>query len=167
MIQKTGNMAATLTIYGRAHKDFAWVEEELRKQICQLGLTERVFLPGKETDMERRYEEADAFLLSSDYEGCPNALMEAMAAGLPCVSTDCPTGPSMLIQNNRNGLLVPVGDVESMAYAMEYLSVHPQEAEQLGRAAKQSMTKWGTPQEQAGQLLENLRRVCFGSKMQI
>lgn len=167
MIQKTGNMAATLTIYGRAHKDFAWVEEELRKQICQLGLTERVFLPGKERDMERRYEEADAFLLSSDYEGCPNALMEAMAAGLPCVSTDCPTGPSMLIQNNRNGLLVPVGDVESMAYAMEYLSVHPQEAEQLGRAAKQSMTKWGTPQEQAGQLLENLRRVCFGSKMQI
>lgn len=160
MIQRTGNDSATLTIYGRVRKDFVWVEEELKRQIEELGLKNRVSLAGWAEDIEERYKEADVFVFSSDYEGCPNALMEAMAAGLPCISTDCPTGPSMLIESGKNGLLVPVGDAEAMSRAMEYLIDHPKEADRLGREAKQRMREWGTAREQAESLMENLRKIC-------
>ncbi len=160
MIQRTGNDLSTLTIYGRVRKDFVWVEEELKRQIEELGLKNRVSLAGWAEDIEERYKEADVFVFSSDYEGCPNALMEAMAAGLPCISTDCPTGPSMLIESGKNGLLVPVGDAEAMSQAMEYLIDHPKEADRLGREAKQRMREWGTAREQAESLMENLRKIC-------
>lgn len=159
MIRKTGNQSVTLTIYGRSRKNYRQTEEELREMISRLQLEGRVVLAGRVQDIEKKYEEADAFVFSSNYEGCPNVLMEAMAAGLPCISTDCPTGPSLLIENGKNGLLVPVGDVEMMARDMEYLIDHPWEAEQLGRAAKQRMLEWGTSQEHAEQLLENLRKI--------
>ena len=55
------------------------------------------------------------FLITSDMEGMPNALMEAMAVGLPCVSTDCETGPADLIEDGINGYLVPVNDHELLA----------------------------------------------------
>ncbi len=165
MIRRTGNVLATLTIYGRAHSDFLWQEKELRAQVEEPGLKDRVFLQGWVKDIEKRYEEADAFVLSSDYEGCPNALMEAMAAGLPCISTDCPTGPSMLIESGKNGLLVPVGNAEALSRAMQYLIENPLEADRLGKAARQRMRGWGTAQEQAGQLLENLYRICGEKKL--
>ncbi len=161
MIRRTGNVVAALTIYGRPHSDFLWQEKELRAQVEELGLKDRVFLQDWVKDIEKRYEEADAFVLSSDYEGCPNALMEAMAAGLPCISTDCLTGPSMLIESGKDGLLVPVGDAETLSYAMQYLIEHPQEANRLGDAARQRMREWGTAREHAEQLRENLRRMCL------
>ena len=160
MIRRTGNTSATLTIYGRARNSYRRTEEELKVLIRQFHMEERIFLPGWVKDIEKKYEEADAFVLSSDYEGCPNALMEAMAAGMPCISTDCPTGPSALITHGENGLLVPVGDVEALSQAMEYLIRQPQEANRLGREARQRMQKWGTAREQAMRLLENLHRIC-------
>ncbi len=160
MIRKTGNTSATLTIYGTSQKNYRWAEDELRELVEQLGLQDRVFLPGRAQDIGAKYAEADAFVFGSDYEGMPNALMEAMAEGLPCISTDCPTGPSVLIESGKNGLLVPMGDVEAMACAMQYLIENPQEANRLGRAARQTMKEWGTPRELAEQLFENLRRLC-------
>lgn len=160
MIRRTGNASATLTIYGQSRKNYQQTEEELKELVCQLRLEDRIFFPGRTREIEKRYEEADAFVFGSDHEGFPNALMEAMAAGLPCISTDCPTGPSELITSGENGLLVPVGNVETMSCAMEYLVAHPQKAGQLGEAARQKMKKWGTAQEQAERLLENLHRIC-------
>ena len=62
----------------------------------------------------------DRFVLSSDFEGMPNALMEAMALGVPCISTDCKGGGArFLIKNGTNGLLTPIGDVEALQTAME------------------------------------------------
>ena len=58
----------------------------------------------------KEYGKYDLYLLTSDYEGMPNSLMEAMGAGLPCIATDCPTGPSELIEDGKSGFLVPVGD---------------------------------------------------------
>ena len=66
----------------------------------------------------------------------PNALMEAMALGLPCISTDCPCGgPRYLIQNGVNGLLVPVGDVDKLAEAMRTILSNANAAENIGREA--------------------------------
>lgn len=160
LLNRTGNKLATLTIYGCSHNDFRWYEDDLRFKIRTYGLDNRVFLPGRVIDIEDQYENADAFVFSSDYEGCPNALMEAMAAGLPCISTDCSTGPSSLIDNGINGLLVPVSDVDLMSFAMESFIENPEYANRLGIAAKEKMKSWKSPYDQACLLLKNLYRIC-------
>lgn len=160
MIKKTGNNTATLTIYGKSKTSNFKTEEKLKMLIQKYHLEERVFLPGRVKDIEDRFAQADAFVFSSDYEGLPYALMEAMGSGLPCISTDCPTGPSDLIKSGENGLLVPVGDVNAMSLAMELLIREPQKAEQMGRQARRTMQEWGTDEELAKQLLDQLKRVC-------
>ena len=73
---------------------------------------------------------------SSDVEGMPNAMLEAMALGLPVVATDCPPGgPRMVITDGENGLLVPVGDENALAAAINRLIEDPQLADRLGRNA--------------------------------
>ncbi len=160
MLKRLGNDKATLTIYGKEKEDIPGTEEVLRGLIRKYHLEERVFLPGWVKDIEARYAQADAFAFGSDYEGLPNALMEAMASGLPCISTDCSTGPSALINSWENGILVPVGDVEGMSHAMQYLIENPQQANRMGRAARQRMREWGSPEEIASQLLNQLRDIC-------
>ncbi len=158
MLSCTRDQDATLTIYGRAQQQDEGLEQELKTMILKYRLEKRIFLPGRVSDIEQKYEEADVFVFGSDYEGCPNALMEAMAAGLPCVSTDCPTGPSDLITAGTNGLLVPVGDTQAMAQAMQYLLEHPREAGRMGMEARQRMKAWGSPEEIAGRLLSECRK---------
>lgn len=160
MIERTGDQDSTLSIYGKTADGYRAVEEELRALIHELRLKGRVFLPGRVSDIESKYEQADAFVFSSDYEGCPNALMEAMAAGLPCISTDCPTGPSTIIDSGSNGILVPVGDEDAMSRAVESLIRDPRRAGELGAAAKQRMEEWGSAQELAEKLLSHLKEIC-------
>ena len=95
-----------LIIYGEGS-----LRPELEKQIKELNLLGRVFLPGQVDDVKNRIYKAGLFVLSSNYEGMPNALMEAMALGVPCASTDCPCGgPRFLIKNEYNGLLYNVNN---------------------------------------------------------
>lgn len=89
--------------------------------IEELELEEKVFLLGRVPDIWQLYNSSKIFAFSSQYEGFPNALIEAMYFGMPCVSTDCPTGPSELIQDGVNGFLVPVNDPESMSKKLEIL----------------------------------------------
>lgn len=100
-----------------------WGEGEERERLealrDEVGLAGRVELPGVTPRPGGWIETADAFILSSDYEGWPNALAEAMAAGLPIVSTDCEFGTTSLIDHERTGLLTPVGDVDAMADALK------------------------------------------------
>lgn len=103
-----------LIIYGEGK-----LRNNLEDRIQQKGLQGRVFLPGAKTGIQDYIKNAALFVLSSDYEGIPNALIEAMAIGLPCVSTDCsPGGARALIENEKNGLLVPCDDAEKLASAM-------------------------------------------------
>lgn len=79
----------------------------------------QIFLPGPIRNVKKRIQQSKIFVLSSNTEGMPNCLLEAMALGIPSISTDCPCGgPRMLMEGKENGILVPVGEVEPMANAM-------------------------------------------------
>ena len=94
------------------------LQHELEIRVGQLSLEEQAFLGGHVDDTAAWYETADLFVLSSDYEGFGNVLVEALAAGLPIVSTDCPSGPAEILDNGKYGMLVPVGDADAMADAI-------------------------------------------------
>lgn len=95
------------------------LKKELENLINKLGLHNRVYLMGTSNDIPDILEEAELFVLSSDYEGMPNALLEALAVGVPSISTNCPSGgPELLISQNVNGILVPVGDSLQLSIAM-------------------------------------------------
>jgi len=97
---------------------------ELRQSLAELakslGINNRVYFMGACMDIQEKIQNAKLFVLSSDYEGLPNAVMEAMALGIPVVSTDCPCGgPRLLIKNNINGILVKTGDKAELIRAMD------------------------------------------------
>lgn len=105
------------------HRLIFYGDGKLKKDIIersiQLGLQDRVIVHGKTNSVEKVLANAALYILSSDYEGMPNALMEAMAVGIPVISTDCPCGgPKTLIQNSDQGILVPVGDKVKMGEAI-------------------------------------------------
>lgn len=104
----------TLTIYGEGPE-----RERLERKIRDLGLKDRVFLPGYSGNIYADIREAAMFVSSSDYEGISNSMLEAIALGVPSICTDCPAGGAReTIEHGVNGLLVPVGDREAMAAAM-------------------------------------------------
>jgi len=113
--------------------------EELQKQIDGLGRSEQICLRGTCENVPETIKNASLFVLSSDYEGLPNALMEAMALGLPVVSTDCGGGGARaLIEHGVNGLMVPCNDVDAMAEAIEQNLAHPEAAKLRGERAAQT-----------------------------
>ena len=90
-----------LIIYGEGS-----LRETLEKQVRDLGIEQKVKLPGNDANVLEKIRDAGIFVLSSNYEGMPNALIEAMALGIPSISTDCPCGgPKTLVQPYINGLL--------------------------------------------------------------
>lgn len=107
-----------LVIYGKGE-----LQPELEKQASELGITDSVVFAGFATDVLQKIWDSAMYVLSSDYEGISNSLLEAMGVGLPVVSTDCPIGGSaMLIEQGVNGLLVPMNDAKGMAEAMAQIA---------------------------------------------
>ncbi|MFC1792146.1 glycosyltransferase family 4 protein [Planctomycetota bacterium] len=96
--------------------------QNLQQQIDELDLNDKVKIPGCAGNISDWYRRSDIFVLSSRYEGFPNVLLEAMANGCSCISSDCDTGPSEIIINEQNGLLIPSEDIDSLAEAMERLA---------------------------------------------
>lgn len=122
-----------LLIYGEGEK-----QKELQKLTEEMGLKERILLPGNAEHVEEVIYKARVFVLPSNTEGMPNTLIEAMLLGITVIATDCPCGgPAELIEHGKNGLLVPVGDVEKMKESLQRVLENPQEADQLGRNAAQ------------------------------
>lgn len=114
--------------------------EELRER---LGLAGRVFLPGSVRAPQAVLCRADLFVLSSRFEGFPNALGEAMAAGLPVIAADCPTGPREIVRDGVDGILVAVDDCGALATAMERLMADETERRRLGARATEVAERFG------------------------
>lgn len=145
-IEKQKNNKLLINAFERIHQEYqdyklvfygkGSLEGELKEHIKEKGLENKIIFKGYSTNLENEIYNAGVFVLSSDFEGMPNALMEAMASGLPCVSTDCPVGgPRELIKNNINGILIPVGDEEQLVVAIKKILDDKNFANQISKQA--------------------------------
>ena len=94
-------------------------EANLRALAAELSVSDNVIFAGFYTDPTPFYQTADLFVLSSNYEGFGNVIVEALACGTPVVATDCPSGPAEILENGEYGRLVPVRDPQALAQAMQ------------------------------------------------
>ena len=110
-------------VYKEKSLNFMERRDKLQKLIDDKELNKKVHLMGKTNNVKKSISDSSMFILSSDYEGMPNVLLEAMSMGIPCISTDCPIGgPKSMINNEENGLLVEINNSEQLCGAMIRLS---------------------------------------------
>lgn len=118
-----------LIIYGEGE-----LRDYLELKIREMHLENGVELPGVREDVHFLILDAEVFVLSSDYEGMPNVLIEAMCLGLPCISTRV-SGSTELISDSKNGLLVDTGDCESLTKSLLYLLENKDKADEMAAEA--------------------------------
>lgn len=115
----------------------------LEETIAAQQLEERITLPGWNEDVEQEFRRAAVYVQPSLFEGFPNALLEAMAFGLPVISFDCDFGPRELIEPEENGRLVPTGNVEQLAQAMRELAEQPELRKKWGQSSCNRAKQFG------------------------
>lgn len=142
-----------LHIYGEGNE-----RTKLEELIQKNSADDYIFLMGRKQNILSELRNADMFVLSSDFEGMPNALLEAMAAGVPVISTDCPTGPRDLIGDDENGLLIPVNDIGRMIKGIEYYIENPDQAAVKSRRARRYIQNHYSADTIASTLLQQCNR---------
>ena len=124
-----------LKIYGG--DSFDGTRELLEATIEKHNAHRYVHLMGSSDELEKQLIKGEIYAFSSDWEGLPNALLEAMVLGMPIVATDCPCGgPRTIMEHRKSGLLVPVKDKEALAEGMIELIENPEYAAALGKEAR-------------------------------
>lgn len=118
------------------------LHKEIESFIQSKGLEHKVKLGGFDKNPFKYMKSCAVFVLSSKHEGMPGVLIQAMSLGAACVSTDCPTGPNELIEDGKNGYLVPVGDEVAMAQRIVSLLSYPQQRSVLGANAIRSVQRF-------------------------
>lgn len=149
-------------IFGINHGDYRLIiygegpiEQELKTYTAEKELTEKVIFAGVDENVLQKIRDASMFIITSNFEGLSNALLEAMSIGLPCISTDSPPGGArMIIHNGENGILVPVGDKDELVKAMNKIVSDTEFAESIGKEALN--IRWKISEEVVCEQWENL-----------
>jgi glycosyltransferase involved in cell wall biosynthesis len=131
-------------------------ENTLRAQSRKLGLAGVVQFVGQVDDVRTYLEQADVFLLSSDNEGLPLVLGEAMACGIPCIATNV-GGNKEIVSHGETGLLIPSGSPEQLAEAIEYLLAHPEERRRMGDNARRRVQEHFNIEDS----MRQIKQVCL------
>lgn len=126
-----------LKIYGKPESGV-----DLFDYRAKLKLESSVELIPPVQDIDQKYLEASVYALSSRFEGFGMVLTEAMACGVPCVSFDCPCGPSDIISHEQDGLLVSNGDIKALANGLALLMANQELRKQMGQMARQSVLRY-------------------------
>ncbi len=141
----------TLSIYG-----WGDLTEELQGLIGELGAEDCITLEGNVRDIHERIRDAEMFVLSSNYEGLSNALLECMTMGIACISTKC-EGSTDVIRDGENGLLTEIGDEQGLADAMRRLASDPALRRRLEQGALEEAKNF-TPER----IVKQWEEVIFG-----
>ncbi len=127
-----------IDIFGEdSEQEKPWLEELIEKK----GLTDRIIFRQQTSNIIQEYLSSQFFVLSSDYEGFGLVIVEAMACGIPVVSTDCPYGPSDIIDHGETGLLTKM-ETQDLADKMEWMITHDAERREMGRKAHQAVARY-------------------------
>ena len=137
-------LVEAFSIFHKRHSDYNLIiygsgpdEKKIEKLITNRGLDGCAIMAGNTLTPQASISDSMMFVISSDFEGIPNSLIEAMVIGLPCIATDCrPGGAALLIEDKKNGLLSPKGNAGELARRMEWMVEHPIEADRMGQEAK-------------------------------
>ena len=114
------------------------LKEDIISKSKEYKIYNQVVIAGRISDIENKLASSSIYILSSDYEGMPNALLEAMAVGVPAIATDCPCGgPKTIIKNNDQGILVPVRDAERLSNTIRTLLNDVDMMNNMSRAEKE------------------------------
>ncbi len=118
------------------------VSEDLYRIIRENNAEDRIILAGRQTDVESFYLRSKIFAFTSVSEGFPNVIGEAMTAGLPVIAFDCIAGPADMIENDRNGILVPLSDYMTFEEKLRELMKNPDLRNRLGEQARSDIRKF-------------------------
>lgn len=148
-----------LKLYGKGND-----EEQIRQWVSDRGLDGKVLFMGLTTQPMQDIARDGMFLITSDFEGISNSLLEAMAVGLPCVSTDhTPGGARLLITNHENGLLAPIGDAVALSNAMCEFAENPALAKTCGEMARDVVNRFA-PDRIIDMWEQYLLKLCKSSR---
>ena len=115
--------------------------QQLTDRIRSKGLQDRIHLNLPTSEIYTEYQRSEFFVLCSDYEGFGLVVTEAMSCGIPVVSTDCPFGPSEIIEDGKTGLLSKM-DAKDLAEKMEWMIIHEEERKAMGIAARKAAARY-------------------------
>lgn len=127
-----------IDIYGRGQEDS---EQSFLQYVSTKGLKSRVCLHTTTDDIYTEYQNSDFYVLSSDFEGFGLGIVEAMACGIPVIATDCPFGPSEIIEDGKTGLLAKMS-VKDLAEKMEWMITHDEERKNMGIQAYEAAARY-------------------------
>ncbi|OJS99854.1 hypothetical protein BEE62_06985 [Marinobacter nauticus] len=151
-LKKSGSRKFVLDIYGAGE-----LTEALQAYVVEKGVEDRVAFKGFVDNLKSELSRYDIFLLTSDWEGFGNVLVEALCAGIPVISTDCPSGPREILSAGRFGRLVPVGDVDAFCNAVEDETRQPLEFSYEELCAHLDNFREGVVAQKYIKLVENVK----------
>ena len=126
-----------INIYGEGE-----LKDSLQQQINTANLQQQIKLCQPVTNITKKYLESTFYVMSSRFEGFGLVLMEAMNCGLPCVSFDCPYGPSGIIRHQEDGLLVDNGNIHALAESICYMIENQEKRIEMGKKAKENIQRY-------------------------